>query len=322
MIHRSISILAIATPLLMSAVCAQAASRYRLVDLGADTSGVRLNGGGQVIGFRNGLPSKYIGTWVTLEQSSDYQPSALNDKGVGVGWQLDGEPKAIVWTANDKTKAVIHGAVESVATTVDKNGVIYGSTQMPSGHSFPYMVSHGKVTKFTYLDGYNWTVPNSVNRFGEMAGFAGFDAAGTVCPAVPAIYQNGTWTSLGLLGGSCGIANGINDGGVVVGWSNTSGFYSHAFIYTNGQMSDLGTLGANENSIAWDITQDGVIVGDSGKRAFIYEDGQMIVLSKLVDNVPFGVKLQSARSINGKGQILVNGSDGQGSEHAYRLDPQ
>lgn len=51
-------------------------------------------------------------------------------------------------------------------------------------------------------------------------------------------------TDLGTLGGSSSSAFGINDTGQVVGSSAIAGdAVQHAFLYSNGSMADLGTLG-------------------------------------------------------------------------------
>ncbi len=51
-------------------------------------------------------------------------------------------------------------------------------------------------------------------------------------------------TDLGDLGGEESFAKGINDDGQVVGYSDASaGILSpHAFVYSGGTMTDLGTL--------------------------------------------------------------------------------
>ena len=49
-------------------------------------------------------------------------------------------------------------------------------------------------------------------------------------------------TDLGTLGGRSSSANDINESGQIVGWANTNGGASHAFIYSNGEMVDLNAL--------------------------------------------------------------------------------
>src|SRR5271157_5380314 len=57
---------------------------------------------------------------------------------------------------------------------------------------------------------------------------------------------------LGTLGGTFGLAFGINDKGRVDGVANLSGDAAqHAFVYANGVMTDLGTLGG-PNSLAYE----------------------------------------------------------------------
>jgi probable HAF family extracellular repeat protein len=55
--------------------------------------------------------------------------------------------------------------------------------------------------------------------------------------------QQYTLTDLGTLGGLESWGTGINANGQVVGYSYVSGTHSHAFLYSKGMMTDLGTLG-------------------------------------------------------------------------------
>jgi probable HAF family extracellular repeat protein len=57
------------------------------------------------------------------------------------------------------------------------------------------------------------------------------------------LYHNGEIIELGTLGGSYSYATSINDIGQIVGHSITSDGKSHAFLYSGGEMADLGNLG-------------------------------------------------------------------------------
>lgn len=118
------------------------------------------------------------------------------------------------------------------------------------------------------------------------------------------------------LGGAQAQAFGINDAGVIVGWSEFSALSDyHAVMWDEeGIPLDLGTLGGN-TSDASAINDRGQIVGQSrlptgfSTHAFLYEDGQMRDLNALIDP-SLGVEIFSAQDINDMGQILVRTSVG------------
>ena len=64
-----------------------------------------------------------------------------------------------------------------------------------------------------------------------------------------------------LPGGSFSIAQGINNRGQVVGYSDTTTGVQHAFLWQNGTMTDLGTLPSGSISVAYTINERGQIAG-------------------------------------------------------------
>jgi probable HAF family extracellular repeat protein len=323
---RAPCLLAVATPLLLSAFASHAASRYLLTDLGAGTSGEKIDGIGQISGRLGNQPAIYAGgTWRVLQGNRNFVVKGSNDQERAVGFRATSDPEAVEWSPGGTYRKMVHGAVQSVGTVIHRDGTTWGAALLSSGHSFPFSKKDGVLAALPYDPDYAWTVPEAVNRLGQIAGFAGSASFGSVCPAVPEIYAGGSWSPLGSLGGTCGIAEGINDSGVVVGVSDTAGdLFFHAFAWQGGVMTDLGTLPHDFYSEAKDINQQGQIVGSSAPsdRAVIVEGGVMTPLDTLVDNLPAHARLEVAVSINEAGQILVNGFDRHDRRHAYLLDPE
>jgi probable HAF family extracellular repeat protein len=117
--------------------------------------------------------------------------------------------------------------------------------------------------------------------------------------------------NLGTLPGATSTeAGAINDRGQVVGNSGAYGVFQHAFLWQDGTMLDLGTLGGSF-SYASDINNRGQVTGvadtPSGEiHAFLW-DGVMTDLG----TVPASMSTY-ARSINNRGQIVGTAEIGCG----------
>jgi probable HAF family extracellular repeat protein len=137
----------------------------------------------------------------------------------------------------------------------------------------------------------------------------------------PFLYSHDQFHELGTLPGAIdGIGYGVNNSGQVVGYSGNQP-YGHAFLYSDGAMRDLGSLG-NLDSGASGINDLGQVVGWSREgpflRAFVYSGGVMHSLGTLP-----GASVSDATAINNRGQIT--GAAGyepydpstSGNEHAF-----
>jgi probable HAF family extracellular repeat protein len=131
---------------------------------------------------------------------------------------------------------------------------------------------------------------------------------------------------LGTLGGTGAVAEGISDRGWVVGSSNLAGDQSgHAFLWRDGVMTDLGTLGGVNSQEQWPVKDNrGLIVGSAETsamdrftedfcgfdanagfpptglicRGFLWHDGVMTALPTL------GGNNAQALGVNNRGQVV------------------
>src|SRR5439155_1745606 len=130
------------------------------------------------------------------------------------------------------------------------------------------------------------------------------------------LWEDGTMTDLGTLGGPDSYAYGLNNRGDVVGWTTGASGRPRAFLWSNGSMSDIGTLGGDAAE-AWDINDAGQIVGDSEafglSHAFLWQDGTMTDLGTLG-----GIRgFSGAYGINEAGQVVgYSYTQTYGMEHA------
>jgi probable HAF family extracellular repeat protein len=132
------------------------------------------------------------------------------------------------------------------------------------------------------------------------------------------MWANATITDLGTLGGTQSAAYAVNDNGQVTGWAHTASEATHVFLWSNGTMTDLGTFGLDPVGEA--INNHGVIVGQSGNGAWIWSGGVFQNLNNLIPPGS-GFTLDNATAINDNGQIVADGKNSAGQEHAFLLTP-
>ncbi|MFZ2190464.1 MAG: hypothetical protein WA057_06120 [Candidatus Magasanikiibacteriota bacterium] len=202
---------------------------------------------------------------------------------------------------------------------VDENG----------GEVFAFHWQNGKMTKLKNLLGITGTCAMSINNKGQIVGYSslpldpkdyipGLDNAGDIHAV---LWENGEIKDLGKFSGAGekygATAYDINNLGQIVGHATVTNtedisgksFMFHAFLWQDGVMSDLGTMGGRE-SRATSINDSGEVIGyvndNNGlDRAFLWKNGIMYDLSI---NTPFVGGNSRALEINNQGQIIGVGS--------------
>jgi probable HAF family extracellular repeat protein len=248
--------------------------------------------------------------------------SAINDRGQVVG---QADTKAIAASGHHFTHAFLweKGKVRdlgtlrpgqsSYAVTLNERGqVVGGSCRDTRGapDCRAFLWQDGKLTGLGTSAGY--ALPD-INERGQIVGTTSTGGLGTNHSPIrhAFLWQNGTLADLGTLGGPRSDAAAINDRGQVVGQANTtakskSGYTTgmpigHAFLWQNGNMRDLGTLGG-EYSIADAINERGQVVGvastKTGSHPFLWSNGRMRDLGS------FGGPNSEAKAVNERGQVV------------------
>lgn len=172
-----------------------------------------------------------------------------------------------------------------------------------------------------------WAI--AINNAGQIVGLSGncvspnFNAPGATTPQHAVIWQNGTVTNIGTLGGSYIFPWAINAKGQVVGQATPPGDGPiHTFLWHGDVMNDLGVIPGDVLSGAFGLNDHGQVVGGScdqnfNCRAFLWQDGVMTDINSLVRPGSTSLYLISGNDINSRGEIAFYAFDqNNGDFHA------
>ncbi|MCD4681765.1 MAG: DUF3466 family protein, partial [Bacteroidales bacterium] len=144
----------------------------------------------------------------------------------------------------------------------------------------------------------------AINDKGQVVGSSGVGTDGHAF-----IWEDGTLTDIGAVGGGLGAAD-INDAGIVVGHSDSKGLINGAFVWEDNQVNALGTLPSGQWSYAFGINETGTIVGKSNLisgstsyyHAVQWENGYMIDLGTIENQTDY-IHSSQANAINDNGVV-------------------
>jgi probable HAF family extracellular repeat protein len=206
-----------------------------------------------------------------------------------------------------------------------------------------FQSQNGLMTDLGALPGVNNSFANWVSPRGLVAGFSQNGAIDPLLgvPEIDAVlWKDGEIVNLGTIeGGYESNAYAVNDGGQVAGaFLNTIpdpfsffGLQLRAFLWRNGVMEDLGTLGTGTDAVAYFINERGQVAGNSFTNTtpnpnngpycppnvptqdpFLWENGKMTDLGTLGGNC--GVP----NALNNRGQVVgLSDTAGDVYYHAF-----
>jgi probable HAF family extracellular repeat protein len=252
--------------------------------------------------------------------------------------------RAYLWQNGAKIDLGTLGGYNSYANGINNQGQVSGSAELPTAdptcpHHFaagPLRVApaviwnNGEIQRLPLFPGDTQALALAINDNGQAVGVSGNCFVFFGGPSHALLWEDGTFTDLGSLGGAMNNwAVNINNQRQVVGFSDLPGdTMQHAFLWQNGVMKDLGTLPGDVGSFAAGINNNGEAVGGSfdafgNERAFLWQNGVMTDLNTLIPaNSP--LYLLFAPDINVDGQIVGAGFQLNGcfcEIHAFLLNP-
>ncbi len=208
---------------------------------------------------------------------------------------------------------------------VDANGAGVANVRLTSG--MMYMLNGNTATTGTdgsyslplYAGTYDITLASGTTSYTAAAGLS--ITANTARNFVLFAASQPTYNLVDLgtldLGGGYSFVGGINDKGEVSGYGRIAPLIYHAFIFSNGALVDLGTIGgtgsyvggSNSINASSQITGESDTAGDLNRHAFLASNGTMFDLGTLAGgNKSYGNGVNNAGDVVGGSETIIAGN--------------
>ena len=295
---------------------------YKLIDVGTFggpnsylsyplPSEVQLNRRGMVVGIADTPnPDAYspncLVSECSLAHAFQWRKGELTDLGA-----LPGNNSSYAFASNDA----------GVIVGVSENGIIDPLTGFPEVEGVIW--KDGKIIDVGTLGG-NGSFTGNVNRRGQVVGAAlnnipdSFAGGLAIPPLFPVatqmrafLWENGRMHDLGTLGGPGSQAQYVNARGQIAGQSYTNSVVNAStgfptedpFLWQDGRMIDLGTLGGTKGYTNW-LTEGGQVVGTSNLAGDTTHHAFLWSLGKLTDLGTLGGNNSEAWFANDEGEVV------------------
>jgi probable HAF family extracellular repeat protein len=223
------------------------------------------------------------------------------------------------------------GAAPSVAISAARNPAGQEPMAQDAAHQDPASQDAAPASSLTenwaiadlgVESGFTSSYATAINNAGQVVGLSYRNDGASGASAMQRIflYADGVLRGIGPMGNFQADASAINDAGQIAGSAfvpDTTGIPDwHAFLYSEGSLTDLGTLIGSANSHAFDLNNSAQVVGLSAAQggqyhAFLYSNGSMRDLGTL------GGTDSSAAAINDSGQVAGSSATTDGQTHAF-----